>query len=63
MVFGDYLNDLEMMESAYYSYTIKNGRSKIKEISNFETEFTNDENGVVETIKKYVLNKDTVEVY
>ena len=63
MVFGDYLNDLEMMESAYYSYAMKNGHSKIKEISNFETEFTNDENGVVETIKKYVLNKNTVEAY
>ena len=53
MVFGDYLNDLEMMENAYYSYAMKNGHEKIKEVSNFETDFTNNENGVIETIKKY----------
>lgn len=62
MVFGDYLNDLEMMENAYYSYAMKNGHEKIKEVSNFKTDFTNDENGVIETIKKYVLN-DYVKVY
>ena len=32
MVFGDYLNDLEMMENAYYSYAMKNGHEKIKEV-------------------------------
>lgn len=39
MVFGDYLNDLEMMENAYYSYAMKNGHEKIKEVSNFENRF------------------------
>ena len=58
MVFGDYLNDLEMMENAYYSYAMKNGHEKIKEVSNFETDFTNNENGVIETIKKYVLKNE-----
>ena len=31
---------------------------KIKEVSNFETDFTNNENGVIETIKKYVLKNE-----
>ena len=58
MVFGDFLNDLEMMENAYYSYAMKNGHEKIKEVSNFETDFTNNENGVIKTIKKYVLKSE-----
>lgn len=63
MVFGDYLNDLDMMESSYYSYAMKNAHSKVKAVANFETDFINDENGVIETIKKYVLKNELVESY
>ncbi|WP_416173829.1 HAD-IIB family hydrolase, partial [Clostridium perfringens] len=30
MVFGDYLNDLEMMGSAYYSYAMENAHDDLK---------------------------------
>lgn len=57
MVFGDHLNDLEMMASGYYSYAMKNGHEKVKEIANFETEYANNENGVIKTIKSNILEK------
>lgn len=45
-VFGDYLNDYEMLQNAYHSYAMKNAHPKIKEICNFETKYTNNEDGV-----------------
>ncbi|WP_019240260.1 MULTISPECIES: Cof-type HAD-IIB family hydrolase [Bacillus] len=51
MVFGDYLNDLEMMKSAYNSYAMANAHEKIKEVARFEAK-SNNENGVMETIKE-----------
>ena len=50
MVFGDYLNDLEMMEEGYYSYAMENGHDDLKKASRFVAK-ANDENGVVEAIK------------
>ncbi|WP_050614404.1 Cof-type HAD-IIB family hydrolase [Bacillus testis] len=55
MVFGDYLNDLELMEKAYYSYAMANAHDKIKEVSRFVTKWDNNESGVIETIKEAVL--------
>ncbi|MGL5749555.1 MAG: HAD family hydrolase [Paraclostridium sp.] len=57
IVFGDHLNDLEMMDSAYHSYAMKNTHPKVKEVANFETEYTNDENGVIKTIKENIIEK------
>ena len=56
MVFGDYLNDLEMMGSAYYSYAMKNAHKDIKEKANFEAP-SNRKNGVLRVIEEVVLNK------
>ncbi|MFD2521825.1 HAD family hydrolase [Emticicia soli] len=55
MVFGDYLNDLEMMSAAKYSYAMKNAHPKILEAANYVTKYTNNENGVFETIKEMNL--------
>lgn len=55
MVFGDYLNDLEMMTAGKYSYAMKNAHLKIIEEANFVTKLTNNENGVLETIKELGL--------
>lgn len=55
MVFGDHLNDIEMMQSAYYSYAMKNGHDDVKEVANFETKYTNEEFGVIKTIQEEVL--------
>lgn len=54
MVFGDYLNDYEMMKIVKYSYAMKNAHPKLKEIANYVTIEDNDNNGVVNTIKKYL---------
>jgi Cof subfamily protein (haloacid dehalogenase superfamily) len=56
LVFGDYPNDLEMMDSARYSYAMKNAHPEILKKAPFVTEYDNNNNGVVEVIKKYCLN-------
>jgi Cof subfamily protein (haloacid dehalogenase superfamily) len=56
MVFGDLLNDLEMMQVARYSFAMKNAHPDILKVSRHVTEFDNNNNGVVETIKAYCLN-------
>lgn len=53
MVFGDYLNDLEMLQSAYHSYAMANAHPKVKEIARFVAK-TNDEDGVIEKIKESI---------
>ena len=45
MVFGDYLNDLEMMQQAYFSYAMENAHPDIKKVSRFRAK-ANTENGV-----------------
>lgn len=51
MVFGDYLNDLEMLERAHYSYAMANAHPDIKKIARFIAK-SNDENGVVEILSE-----------
>tara|TARA_B110000003_G_scaffold208536_1_gene207401 strand:+ start:8700 stop:9512 length:813 start_codon:yes stop_codon:yes gene_type:complete len=41
MVFGDYLNDLEMLEAAYFSYAMKNAHENVKKTARFITESHN----------------------
>ena len=53
MVFGDYLNDLEMMSSAYHSYAMANAHPKLKEVARFMAK-SNVENGVIEKIKEII---------
>ncbi|MBW6479215.1 MAG: Cof-type HAD-IIB family hydrolase [Bacteroidales bacterium] len=52
LIFGDYLNDLDMMQVGYHSYAMKNAHPKIIEASRFVTRYDNNNNGVVETIKE-----------
>lgn len=51
LVFGDYLNDLEMMQNAKYSYAMKNAHSEIIKISSHTTSYDNNNNGVLRTIR------------
>ena len=51
MVFGDYLNDLEMMQNAYHSYAMENAHSDLKKVARFIAK-SNDDNGVVRAIKE-----------
>lgn len=50
MVFGDYLNDLEMMHVAEYSYAMDNAHSTIKAVARYST-LSNDDEGVVFAIE------------
>ena len=55
MVFGDYLNDYEMMDSAYYSYAMENAHEKLKEKARFIAP-KNTKNGVLRVIQDIVLD-------
>lgn len=50
MVFGDQLNDIEMMNQAYYSFAIGNARPEVKQIARFQTD-TNVRDGVLKILK------------
>ncbi len=52
MLFGDYLNDYEMMKTGHYSYAMANAHPDLKAICNFEA-LSNDDNGVIEAIRDY----------
>ena len=53
LAFGDYLNDYEMMGEAEFSYAMKNAHAELKKVAKFEAP-SNNENGVVEVIKKLI---------
>jgi len=55
MIFGDYLNDLEMMSSGKYSFAMENAHPKLKEVANFQAK-SNIDNGVIHAIKEYCFD-------
>ncbi|WP_276482202.1 HAD family hydrolase [Paraflavitalea pollutisoli] len=56
LVFGDFMNDYEMMQTATYSYAMKNATPKLKEVANFVTEKGNNEAGVLDVIESLCFN-------
>lgn len=54
MIFGDQMNDLELIECGYYSYAMENAIDELKKKARFIAG-KNSENGVLEKIKE-VLN-------
>lgn len=56
MVFGDYFNDVEMLQEAYHSYAMMNAPEGVKKHSRFLAK-TNDEDGVMRVIKEKVLKE------
>lgn len=50
MCFGDFPNDEGLMQNCEYSFAMKNAHPYIKDICKYETELTNEEDGVIETI-------------
>lgn len=52
-VFGDYLNDYTMMQSAYYSYAMENAHEDLKKVANFIAP-SNAEFGVVKQVYKFI---------
>jgi hypothetical protein len=51
MAFGDYLNDLEMLQQAHYSFAVENAHPAIKKVARFQAK-SNDENGVIEILQQ-----------
>lgn len=51
MVFGDYLNDLEMMQQAYFSYAMDNAHPDVKKVSRFLAK-SNEEDGVTVVLQQ-----------
>ncbi|MBI9063720.1 MAG: HAD family phosphatase [Marinilabiliaceae bacterium] len=54
MVFGDYLNDCQMMQAAYHSYAMANAHPDLKKVARFRTH-SNDDHGVLKTIQEKLL--------
>lgn len=54
MAFGDYLNDVDMLNCAYYSFAMSNAHNSVKQVANFITGSNND-NSVMKEVKKYCL--------
>ncbi|MEE6188207.1 5-amino-6-(5-phospho-D-ribitylamino)uracil phosphatase YbjI [Mycovorax composti] len=52
LVFGDYLNDLDMIKEAGFGYAMKNAHPKILEAAKYTTELDNNHYGVIHTIKQ-----------
>lgn len=57
-VFGDYLNDMEMMDSAYFSFAMENAHPKLKEKASFLAPHHNNK-GVIRTIEILLNNNNT----
>lgn len=53
MVFGDFMNDIEMLHLAKYSFAMKNAHPLVKEEANFIAP-SNDEDGVLKIIQGYI---------
>lgn len=56
MVFGDYLNDIEMLEVAKFSFAMKNAHEEVKRTARFMTE--SNSNLGVEKIIEQVINSN-----
>lgn len=55
LAFGDYLNDLDMIKNAGFSYAMKNAHPKIIESAKNITTLDNNHFGVTETLKELLL--------
>jgi hypothetical protein len=58
MVFGDYNNDLKMLELADFSYAMKNAHENVKDVANFQTK-SNDEQGVEFILEQLINSRKT----
>jgi Cof subfamily protein (haloacid dehalogenase superfamily) len=52
---GDGFNDMSMIKYAKVGVCMKNGQQVVKDVADYVTEKTNDEDGLVEVIDKFIL--------
>ena len=57
LVFGDFLNDLEMIKNTKNSYAMKNAHPEIIEAATKKTRYSNNENGVIRTLQEIGIYK------
>lgn len=53
MSFGDYLNDIEMLEASYHSYAMENAHEEVKKVSRFSA-LSNKDAGVLKVIQALI---------
>lgn len=53
---GDGFNDMSMIKYANVGVCMKNGQQAVKDVADYVTERTNDEDGIVEVIEKFILS-------
>lgn len=53
IVFGDYLNDLEMMQQAEFSFAMENAHEEVKAVARYSAR-SNDDGGVLEILRNVV---------
>ena len=51
--FGDQLNDLEMLERAYYSFAVANAREEVRRAARFQAD-ENVKDGVLKVLRQLV---------
>mgnify|MGYP002623450188 CR=1 FL=1 len=51
---GDGFNDMSMIKYARVGVCMRNGQQAVKDVADYVTEMTNDEDGIVEVIEKYI---------
>ncbi|MBT8302743.1 MAG: HAD-IIB family hydrolase, partial [Maribacter sp.] len=56
LAFGDYNNDLEMLQNAHYSFAMENAHPQVKTVANYRTE-SNDNYGVERILEKLLKAK------
>jgi Cof subfamily protein (haloacid dehalogenase superfamily) len=61
MVFGDYNNDIEMLELGYFSYAMQNAHPLVKKIARFETK-SNNEDGVEHILEQLLEAKSKLKI-
>ncbi|WED24655.1 Cof-type HAD-IIB family hydrolase [Vibrio sp. JC009] len=55
MSFGDYFNDVEMLQSSYHSYAVENAHEGVKKYARFSAP-GNNEGGVLQVIRAHLNN-------
>ena len=55
IAFGDGLNDVDMLKKCGVGVAMKNALPEVKEQADYITSRTNNENGVVEFLKEYLV--------
>ena len=54
MSFGDYFNDVEMLQASYYSYAMDNAHEEVKAFAKFRAP-SNKDSGVISVINDYLM--------